>query len=61
MPANPALMKQVASFPLNPKPLTPTLEPGRTTLGFTVTWAIGVPTVKIVDAAKAVLSVTVIT
>jgi hypothetical protein len=57
----PAVIVQPLSFPLKPKPSTPTLEPGRTTLGLTVTWAIGVPTVKVADAAAPVLSVTVIT
>jgi hypothetical protein len=54
---------QLASFPLNPKPETPTVVPGRATFGEIVTCAIGVPRVKLADAAKAKmeLSVTVIT
>ena len=59
-PAGNPLIVQARSFPLNPKPETPTVPPGRATFGEIVTWAIGVPTVKIVDAEKKP-SVTVIT
>jgi len=51
---------QLASFPLNPKPETPTVVPGKATFGVTVTSAEGVPSWNAVWAEN-VPSPTVIT